>query len=112
MSVPDTLEEAVSPAWLRAVLGQDVVEVTVGLVDERVSTNVPIRIDLADGSTRELWVKGYFGAIGRKLRIAGVSEAMFYREFAGRGGLRTLEPVHAEVDPITQANVVVTQDVL
>jgi hypothetical protein len=112
MSVPATLEEAVSPAWLSDVLGQDVVEVTVGLVDERVSTNVPIRIDLADGSTRDLWVKGYFGTIGRKLRVAGVSEAMFYRELEGRVGLRTLRPAYSEVDLVTQANVVVTLDVL
>jgi hypothetical protein len=112
MSVPATLEEAVSPAWLSGVLGQDVSAVTAGPVDERVSTNVPIRLDLADGSTRELWIKGYFSTIGRRLRQAGVSEAMFYRELAGWVGVRTLQPAYAEVDPVTHANVVVTQDVL
>jgi Phosphotransferase enzyme family len=112
MSVPATLEEAVSPRWLGGVLGLEVVGVNAGPVDERVSTNVPIRLDLADGSTRELWIKGYFSAIGRNFRHAGVSEAMFYRELAGWVGVRTLQPVYAEVDPVTQANVVVTQDVL
>ena len=112
MSVPATLEEAVSPAWLRGVVDLDVIGVTAGPVDERVSTNVPIRLDLADGSTRALWIKGYFGTIGRNFRHAGVSEAMFYRELAGWVGVRTLQPVYAEVDPVTQANVVVTRDVL
>jgi thiamine kinase-like enzyme len=112
MSVPATLEEAVSSAWVGEVLGLDVVEVTAGPVDERVSTNVPIRLDVADGSTRHLWIKGYFSTIGRNFRLAGVSETMFYRELADWVGVRTLQPVYAEVDPVTQANVVVTQDVL
>ena len=36
---------------------------------------------------------------------------MFYRELSGWVGIRTLQPVYAEVDPDTLANIVVTEDV-
>jgi hypothetical protein len=36
---------------------------------------------------------------------------MFYRELAGPTGIRTLQSVFAAVDPITQSNVVLTEDV-
>ena len=67
--------------------------VTLGDIDNRVSTNAPIRVELADGRTRHLWVKGYFSEIGRPFRFAGVPEAMFYRELAGPSGIRTLRAV-------------------
>ena len=86
-------------------------KISVGPVDERVSTNVPIFVDLVDGSRRNLWIKGYFSALGRRFRHAGIPEAMFYRELSGWVGIRTLQPVYAEVDPDTLANIVVTEDV-
>ena len=111
MTVPETLEEATSPAWLSEALGAVVTSVTLGEIDNRVSTNAPIRVELADGRTRHLWVKGYFSEIGRPFRFAGIPEAMFYRELAGPSGIRTLRCVFAAVDPMTQSNVVLTEDV-
>ena len=111
VSIPETLEDATSTVWLSEVLESVVTAVSVGDVDNRVSTNAPIRVELADGRTRHLWVKGYFSEIGRTFRFAGVPEAMFYRELAGPSGIRTLRSVFAAVDPITQSNVVLTEDV-
>jgi hypothetical protein len=112
MRVPDTLDEATSPAWLAEVLGVQVAAVTIGAVDQRVSTNAPIAVDGADGSHRDLWIKGYFGDVGRMARPAGVSEALFYRDLAGTMDIRTLRAVHADVDLDSLANVVITEDEL
>ena len=112
MTIPETLEEATSTAWLSEVLGADVVTVTVGEVDNRISTNAPVHVELADGTTRELWVKGYFNEAGRPYRSAGVPEAGFYRDLAATTGMRTLRAVFADADESTEANVIVTEDVL
>ena len=112
MRVPDTLDEATSPAWLAEVLGVEVAAVTVGAVDQRVSTNAPIAVDGADGSHRDLWIKGYFGDIGRLARPAGISEALFYRDLVGTVDIRTLRAVHADADLDSLANVVITEDEL
>lgn len=110
--IPTTLEEATSAAWLSSVLGADVAAVTVGPVDNRVSTNAPVHVELADGSARDLWIKGYFNEIGRFARHAGIPEAMFYRSLASSTGIRTLAAVFAAADPETQENVVVTEDLI
>jgi hypothetical protein len=106
------LEEATSAAWLAAVLGRPVVSVTAGEVDNRVSTNQPVHVELADGTARDLWIKGYFSEIGRQYRSAGVPEAAFYRDLVDRVGVRTLRIVAAVVDFDTGENVVVTEDEL
>jgi hypothetical protein len=69
-------------------------------------------VTLADGTRRNLWIKGYFSEIGQAYRFAGVPEALFYRDLARTTGVRTLRAVFAAADPVTQANVVVTEDVL
>jgi len=119
--VPDTLEEALSREWLNAALGTrfpgvDVSRVEPGPVVSRLSTNARFRIECAggvpDGLPRDLCVKGYFGDLGRLARPAGVPEAAFYRELAEWTQVRTLPCVYAAVDPETQANVVITEDVV
>ena len=109
MRVPDTLEEATSPAWLAEVLGVEVAAVRVGAVDQRVSTNAPIAVDGADGSHRDLWIKGYFGDIGRLARPAGISEVLFYRDLVGSVDIRTLRAVHADADLDSLASVIITE---
>jgi hypothetical protein len=110
--IPETLEEATSPGWLSSILGAEVVAVEHGPVDDRVSTNAPVTVTLADGTAKALWIKGYFNDYGRPYRHAGVPEAMFYRELAATTGMRTFRCVHADADLQTQANVVVTEDVV
>jgi hypothetical protein len=88
-----------------------VTAVTVGEIDQRVSTNAPISVDLADGQTRHYYVKGYFGEEGRFARSAGIPEAMFYRELADSTGMRLLRCAFADVDETNDANVVITEDV-
>ncbi|MHB8464724.1 MAG: aminoglycoside phosphotransferase family protein [Acidimicrobiales bacterium] len=112
MRIPETLEEASSAAWLSGVLGTEVLLVRLGEVDRRVSTNAPLHVELVDGSIRDLWVKGYFDDAGRPFRSAGVPEAGFYRELAATTGMRTLRAVFADADPGTEANALVTEDVL
>ena len=99
MIIPETLEVATSAAWLSEALGAEVTAVTVGEIDQRVSTNAPISVDLADGQTRHYYVKGYFGEDGRFARSAGIPEAMFYRELADSTGMvvRTV-PAAAKAD--------------
>src|SRR5262245_24623527 len=110
LRIPETLDEATSAAWLSEALGAPVATVATGEVDNRVSTNQPVRVELADGAVRDLWVKGYFSEIGRQYRIAGVPEAAFYRDLVDRTGVRTLRAVAAAVDFDTHDNVVVTED--
>ena len=120
-TVPDTLEEALSPAWLTEALalrfpGIKVIEVTPGPVISRVSTNARFRIecacDVPEGLSPDLCVKGYFTDTGRVSRQAGVPEVSFYRDLAARSGVRTLSSVYAGIDPATYHGVVITQDVV
>lgn len=111
MTVPATAEEAVSQQWLFQALGVDIHRVWVGHIDDRVSSNVPVSIELKDGSRSDYWIKGYFTELGQAFRQAGVPEAMFYRELAESSHLRTLRPVYTEVDAESSANVVITEDV-
>lgn len=111
-AIPDTLDEALALPWLSSVIGAEVTTVTPGPIDNRVSTNQPIHVEIADGTTRDLWIKGYFNEFGKRFRNAGVPEAMFYRELVGDTGIRTLRAVFAAADPRTDANVIVTEDVL
>jgi hypothetical protein len=111
MSVPATLDEACSREWLSSVTGLDIREVVVGPVDNRVSTNAPVRVGLADGHTFDLWIKGYFDEAGTALRYAGIPEVHFYRELATRARLRTPKCRYAAIDPASSFNVLVTDDV-
>ena len=110
LRIPTTLEEATSIEWLSEALGTPVSSVAAGEVDNRVSTNQPVRVELGDGTTRDLWVKGYFSEIGRQYRSAGVPEAAFYRDLVDSTGVRTLRVVAAAVDFDTSDNVVITED--
>jgi len=111
VSVPKTLDEARSVEWLSAALGVEVEEVVAGPIDDRVSTNARVRLRFADGRARDVWIKGYFTESGAVLRDAGVPEVHFYRDLASAAGVRTLRCLHAEVDPSTGFNVLVTEDV-
>jgi len=110
-SIPASVEEAQSASWLSSVLGAEVTQVEGGPVDQRISTNIPVHVELADGHACDLWIKGYFGEIGEMARYAGVPEVMFYRDVRGTVGIRTLRCIHAEVDPATSHNVIVTEDI-
>ena len=89
ISVPDTLDELLTPEWLNAALstrfpGVNVTDVTPGPIVERVSTNARFGIagDLPAGLPPALCAKGYFGEVGRGSSHAGVPEACFYRDLA------------------------------
>jgi Phosphotransferase enzyme family len=119
--VPDSLEEALSPAWLTAALGQrfpgiEVVAVTPGPLVSRVSTNARFRIECSggvpEGLSPQLCVKGYFSETQQPYRHVGESEAWFYRRLAEPSGVRTLFSVYADVDPDSRHGVVITEDVV
>lgn len=114
--VPDTLEQALSPDWLTAALqprfpGLEVAAVVPGPVVDRISTNARFSAECADGRSLALCVKGYFNEIGRAARYVGAPEAFFYRDLAASTGVRTLRSVYADIDPVTQHGVVITEDV-
>ena len=119
--VPETLDEALSPGWLTAALGTrfpgvEVRDVTPGPVVSRLSTNARFHIDTAgplpEGLSPDLCVKGYFTEVGHFARRAGVPEAHFYRDLVASTGVRTLPGVYADVDDVTLASVVITEDVV
>ncbi|HXY91329.1 MAG TPA: aminoglycoside phosphotransferase family protein [Acidimicrobiia bacterium] len=121
MTVPDSLDELLTPRWLTAALsgrfpGVRVTSVTRGPVVERLSTNARFRIECApsvpDGLSPALCVKGYFSEQGRVGARAGEPEASFYRDLADAVGVRTLRSVWADVHPETRHGVVITEDVI
>lgn len=117
--VPDSLDEALSPAWLTAALGTrypgvNVTAVDAGPVDERVTTNARFRIsgDLPDGLPQNLCVKGYFSDYARPGRAAGLPEMRFYRDGLHLVGIRSLNPVWVGIDERTSNSVLITEDVI
>ena len=121
MTVPETLEELLTPAWLTSALaprfpGIEVTAVTPGPVISRVSTNARFEIDCAggvpDGLSPYLCAKGYFTEVGRSARHAAEPEVCFYRDLAEQAGIRTLRSVYAEMDAALESGVVITEDVV
>jgi hypothetical protein len=117
--VPDTLAQALSPAWLTAALqprfpGVEVRDVVAGPIVDRISTNARFCIEgsVPEGLSPVLCVKGYFNDIGRTARYIGAPEAGFYRDLAAATGVRTLRSVYADVDRHTRHGVVITEDVV
>jgi hypothetical protein len=115
--VPDTLEQALSPAWLTAALRPrfpciEITAVVPGPIVDRISTNARFVIEGANGLSTALCVKGYFNEIGRTARYVGAPEAGFYRDLAAATGVRTLRSVYADIDPTTRHGVVITEDVV
>src|ERR1700755_2860898 len=120
-SVPDTLEQALSPEWLTAALqqrfpGAIVNSVVCGPVVDRISTNARFTVSYDGGASGQpptrLCVKGYFNETGRAAQFIGEPEACFYRDLADAIGVRTLRPLYAGVDPETRHGVIVTEDVV
>jgi hypothetical protein len=120
LSVPDTLDALLSPAWLTAALGRrfpglEVTAVSEGPVVSRVSTNARFRIECSGGApaglSPYLCAKGYFADTQRPYRHVGESEACFYRHLAEASGVRTLRSVYADVDEESRHGVVITEDV-
>jgi Phosphotransferase enzyme family len=123
LSVPDRLEEVLDPAWLSTALGGRfpgiaVASVQPGPIVSRVSTNarfhVEYRGNVPSALPTDLCVKGYFADCSDTAaasRTAGLPEALFYRHLAGATGVRTLECFYADIDPVTQHGVVITEDV-
>ena len=124
-SVPDTLEEVMDPAWLSSALGRRFPGVAVASVLNlgRSWRGCPRTLDFTSSTEgpspsalpTDLCVKGYFADCSDTAaasRTAGVPEALFYRHLADLTGVRTLECVYADVDPVTQHGVVITEDVV
>ena len=120
VSVPNSLDEALSPEWLTAALGLrfpgiEVLSVTPGPVVDRISTNARFAIEYAGvsaGPPPSLCVKGYFNEFGWIARHIGEPEAYFYRDLAEPAGVRTLCSVYADIDSETRHGVVITADVV
>jgi hypothetical protein len=123
-AVPDTLEEVLAPEWLSQALGRRfpgvrVTSVTPGPVVSRVSTNARLHIECEGGLPKglpvDLCVKGYFtdwSETALQSRMAGAPEAAFYRDLASDLGVRTLRCLYADIDPVTQHGIVITEDVV
>ena len=124
LRIPDTLEEAISPDWLSAALGQRfpgirVTSATLGPIVSRVSTNARFRVayegGVPDAIPSHLCIKGYFTDCSEAAvlsRAAGEPEALFYRELVEAAGVRTLRAFYADVDPLTHHGVFISEDVV
>jgi hypothetical protein len=117
VTIPESLDELLTPEWLNGALstrfpGVHVSRVTPGPVVERVSTNARFHIEgeLPPGLPPALCAKGYFSEVGRGSVQAGVPEATFYRDLAHATGVRTLNSVWADLDPVSNHGVVITED--
>ena len=125
VSVPDTLEEAMSPEWLSAALGLRFPAITVtsatrGPIVSRVSTNARFEIacedDLPDGLPAHLCIKGYFTDCSETAvlepggRRAG--GALSIASWLRTARVRTLRAFYADVDPVTHHGVVISEDVV
>jgi hypothetical protein len=120
-AVPTTVDELLTPEWLTAALsevfpGVEITGVTPGPVVSRLSTNARFTIEAAgglpDGLPSSLCAKGYFTEAGRPVAYLGAREVAFYQEVTGPTGIRTMNAVYGDVDPATQNNVVITEDVI
>lgn len=120
-TIAPTLEETLSPDWLTAALGTRypgvrVVDVTVGEVVSRMSTNARFTIQTADELPADLssalCVKGYFAEYGQGPLVVGLNETLFYRDAVEAIGVRSLRTRYADADPVTQACVLITDDVI
>lgn len=121
VSVPNKLDEALSPGWLTGALGMrfpgiEVRHVIPGPVVDRISTNARFAVEYSgthsDGPSPSLCIKGYFNEFGWMARQVGEPEAYFYRDLAALADVRTLRSVYADVDPATRHGVVITEDVV
>jgi hypothetical protein len=119
--VPDTLEQALDPAWLTRALGLkhpgiEVTQVAVHTIDTRISTNARFTIECAggvpDGLSPDLCVKGYFGEAGKPYAHIGEPEARFYATLAEPIGVRTLRSQYAGATPETGTGVFITEDII
>ena len=120
MMIPETLDEVLSPPWLSEALstrfpGIEVSGATLGPVISRVSTNARFQIEceqgLPEGLSPLLCAKGYFSEDGAQSRLAGIPEALFYRDLAANSGVRTLPSVCAEIDELASNAILLTEDV-
>lgn len=118
-SIPSELDEILTAEWLNEALRTRyptvrITDVIPGPVVSRISTNARFHLegDLPPELATDLCVKGYFSDEGRVAQFVGVSEVGFYRDLAADTGVRTLTAVYAAVDESTNANVVITEDVL
>jgi hypothetical protein len=121
VTVPSSLETALSPEWVTSALqqrfsGVKVKRVIIGPVVDRISTNVRFSIECAEELPSELFphlcLKGYFNPIGVTIPFVGEPEAMFYRDIASSTGVRTLNALYADVDPETRHGVFISEDVI
>ena len=121
MSVPETIDEVLSPAWLSAALGErfpgiEVTNVSMGPLIQRVATNQRFSIECADGVpaglSSHLCLKGYFGEYGSMYRHVSSTETFFYRDIAESTGMRTLRAVATVWDADSRHGVVITEDVV
>ncbi|MDE2405342.1 MAG: aminoglycoside phosphotransferase family protein [Sphingomonadales bacterium] len=89
-SVPKTVDEALSPAWLSVALGRPVVAVEQVEFIRTVATKIRFKVTHADGSTRALCIKGLLDAdeMTAKGGSTMVREADFYGEIAGHVDVR------------------------
>ena len=120
--VPDTLAEALDPAWLTAASGTsfpgvEVRSVTPGPVVSRVSTNARFTIDCADGLpdglSPHLCVKGYFTDLGQgEARACRRARGVLLPRPRRPDWRATLRAVYADLDEATLASVVITEDVV
>jgi hypothetical protein len=119
--VPATVEQLLTPEWLTDALserfpGVEITRVTSGPVVSRLSTNARFTIETAgalpDGLPSSLCAKGYFTEQGRPVSYLGAREVAFYQEVAGPTGIRTMNAIYGDIDPTTENNVVITEDVI
>ena len=113
--VPQTLDQALDPAWLSSALGQEIASVEVVEVITTVATKVRFTAQPADGTAPlALCLKGLLGD-DPMMKMGGqtmVKEADFYGKVAGHVGVRVPTCVRTVIDRKNQQAVVIMRDLI
>jgi len=118
---PNSLEVVLSAEWLSTALSTafpGTVVASTTLTEQLDSVATKARFDVVYEERPDhrlplaLCVKGYFSSRGRERREMGLREARFYDEFASVIGTRSPRCFYSAIDPSTQSNLIIMEDLV
>ena len=113
-AVPETLEEALDPAFLSQALGREVASVETVEVIRTVATKVRFAVTFADGAREAFCLKGLLG-VDEMVKMGGstcVLEGDFYLKLAPSLDVQVPEAVAVVTDRAAQQSVLIMRDVI
>jgi len=114
VAVPNTVEQALSPAWLSSALGRPVAQVETVEFIRTVATKIRFKVTHDDGATRALCIKGLLDVdeMTAKGGATMVREADFYGKIAAQVDVRVPTLAVNVIDREAQQAVVLMDDLI